>query len=107
MRFSGSQMSGYGNGWCDSVQAPLILITAFLRLARSTTFGRSAQASGGAGGTCGCRIAIWSMMKRVSGWRSISAVGVDVPPEQHVDREIVLNSRLTDPVEARVVRLAL
>src|SRR5262249_29787213 len=32
------QMSGNGYGSRDSVQAPLTLITAFLRLARSSTF---------------------------------------------------------------------
>jgi hypothetical protein len=40
-------------GSFDSVQAPVILITAFLRLASSTTFGRSAQGCGGAGGALG------------------------------------------------------
>src|SRR6202043_4070847 len=73
-RASGSQMSGYGYGSRDSVQAPLILITAFLRLASASTFGRSAHGCGGAGGVRRCRIARWSMMKRVSGWRSISVV---------------------------------
>src|ERR1700751_4389215 len=90
MRKSGSQMSGNGYGSFDSVQAPVILITAFLRLASSTTFGRSAQGCGGAGGTLGCWMPIWSMMNRASGWRSISAAAcVDVAPEQDVDREIV------------------
>ena len=42
-------MLGKGSGSLDSVQAPLPLITAFLRLARSSTFGRSAQGSRGAG----------------------------------------------------------
>ena len=56
-RFRGSQMSGNGYGSFDSVQAPLTLITAFLRLASSSTFGRSAQGFGGAGGTRGCRMA--------------------------------------------------
>jgi len=49
-RASGSQMSGKGYGSRDSVQAPLTLITAFGRLASSSTFGRSAQGCGGAGG---------------------------------------------------------
>ena len=40
-RASGSQMSGNGYGSRDSVQAPLTLITAFLRFARSSTFDRS------------------------------------------------------------------
>src|ERR1041385_2411622 len=74
MRAKGSQMSGNGYGSRDSVQAPLILITAFARRAGSSTFGRSAHGSGGAGGTRGCRMPRWSRMKRVSGWRSISAV---------------------------------
>ena len=51
----------------DSEQAPLTLITAFLRLARSSTFGRSAQGSAGAGGTRGWRMPRWSMMNRASG----------------------------------------
>ena len=38
-------------------QAPLTLITAFLRFARSSTFGRSAHGCGEAGGVRGCRIA--------------------------------------------------
>src|SRR5438876_39042 len=42
-------MSGKGYGFCDNVQAPLTLITAFLRRASSSTFGRSAQGCGGAG----------------------------------------------------------
>jgi hypothetical protein len=63
----GSQMSGKGYGSRDSVQAPLTLITAFGRRARSSTFGRSAQGCGGAGGVRGCMMARWSMMNRVSG----------------------------------------
>src|SRR5215831_10256896 len=106
MRLSGSQMSGYGYGCFDSVHAPLILITAFLRLARSTTLGRSAQGSGGAGGTFGCMTAIWSMIKRASGQRSISA-RVDIAPEQHVDREILFHRGANNPLKARVVRLLL
>src|SRR6516165_1166095 len=47
-------MSGKGYGSRDSVQAPLTLITAFGRLASSSTFGRSAQGCGGAGGVRGC-----------------------------------------------------
>ena len=43
-------MSGKGYGSRDSVQAPLTLTTAFGRLASSSTFGRSAQGCGGAGG---------------------------------------------------------
>jgi hypothetical protein len=52
----GSQMSGNGYGSLDSVQAPVTLITAFLRFARSNTFGSSAQGCGGAGGTLACWI---------------------------------------------------
>ena len=55
----------YGN----SVHAPLTLITAFLRFARSSTFGRSAQGSLGAGGVRGCMMPRWSMTNRASGWR--------------------------------------
>ena len=51
MRPSGSQIFGNGYGSFDSVQAPVILITAFLRLASSRTLGRSAQGCGGAGGS--------------------------------------------------------
>src|SRR6516162_5230282 len=80
-RASGSQISGNGNGSRDSVQAPLTLITAFLRLARSSTFGRSAQGCGGAGGVRGCRIARWSIMKRVSGWRSINVMPASTLPQ--------------------------
>src|SRR5262249_60613063 len=54
-RASGFQMSGNGYGSRDSVQAPLTLITAFLRLARSSTFGRSAHGCGGGGGGGGRR----------------------------------------------------
>ena len=80
-RVSGSQMSGNGYGSFDKVQAPVILITAFLRLASSTTFGRSAQGCGGAGGTLGCWMPIWSMMNRASGRRSISAVPASTLPQ--------------------------
>jgi len=73
-RASGSQMSGNGYGCCDNVHASLTLITAFVRFASSSTFGRSALGRGGAGGTRGYGIPRWSMMNRVSGWRSISAV---------------------------------
>src|SRR3977135_1848118 len=38
---TGSQMSLYGNGSWDRVQAPLILILIFGWLARASTFGRS------------------------------------------------------------------
>jgi len=41
-------MSANGYGSRDSVQAPLTLITALLRLARFSTFGRSAHGCGGA-----------------------------------------------------------
>src|SRR6266851_4782884 len=64
-------MSWKGYGCRDSVQAPLTLITAFGRLASSSTFGRSAQGCAGAGGTRGCMMPRWSMMNRVSGWRSM------------------------------------
>ena len=48
------------------------------------------------------------MMKRVSGWRSISAVPAStIAPEQDVDRKVVLDGRARDPVEARVIRRAL
>src|SRR3989442_5741751 len=83
-RASGSQMSGNGYGSLDSVQAPLTLITAFLRLASSSTFGRSAQGSGGGGGALGWRMARWSMTKRVSGWRSISAVAASKLPQNRM-----------------------
>ena len=59
----------------------MILITAFLRLASSTTLGRSAQGCCGAGGTLGCWMPIWSMMNRASGWRSISAVPASTLPQ--------------------------
>src|SRR5260370_24369821 len=72
---SGSQMSAKGYGSRDSVHAPLTLITAFGRLASSSTFGRSVQGSGGAGGVRGCRMPRWSRMNRVSGWRSM----IDAP----------------------------
>ena len=47
-------------GECPGTQragAALTLIIAFLRFARSSTFGRSAHGCGGAGGVRGCRIA--------------------------------------------------
>jgi hypothetical protein len=47
---TGSQMSLYGNGSWDRVQAPLILILIFDWLARASTFGRSAHGSAGGGG---------------------------------------------------------
>jgi hypothetical protein len=74
-------MSGKGYGSRDSVQAPLTLITAFRRLARSSTFGRSAQGCGAAGGVRGCMMARWSMMNRVSGWRSMSAAPASTLPQ--------------------------
>src|SRR5258708_12217699 len=70
---AGPRYPGNGNGSWDSVQAPLTLITAFLRLARSSTFGRSAQGCGGAGGGRGCRVARWWVIKRVSGGAAINA----------------------------------
>ena len=89
---------------CDSVQAPLTLITAFLRLASSSTFGSSAHGCGGAGGTRGCRMPRWSMMKRVSGWRSISAVPASrLSQHMQVDRKVVAHGGARDAVEARVV----
>src|SRR6516165_986482 len=83
-RASGSQMSGNGYGSWDRVQAPLTLITAFGRLASSSTFGRSAQGCGGAGGTRGCMMPRWSMMNRVSGWRSMSAVPASKLPQHRM-----------------------
>ncbi len=74
-------MSGKGYGSRDNVQAPLTLITAFGRLASSSTFGRSAQGCGGAGGTRGCMMPRWSMMKRVSGWRSMMAMPASRLPQ--------------------------
>jgi hypothetical protein len=50
----GSQMSLYGNGSCDNVQAPLILILMFGWLAKASTFGRSIHGSAGGGGWKGC-----------------------------------------------------
>src|SRR5213595_2691706 len=80
-RASGSQISGKGYGSRDSVQAPLTLITAFGRLASSSTFGRSVHGSRGAGGTRGCKMPRWSMMNRVSGWRSMSAAPASTLPQ--------------------------
>src|ERR1700736_408637 len=100
-------MSGKGYGSRDSVQAPLTLITAFGRLASSSTFGRSVQGCGGAGGVRGCMMARWSMMNRVSGWRSMSAA-----PASRLPQHSMLTGRShrtaarRDPVEARVVRIA-
>src|SRR3712207_8252143 len=48
MRPRGSQMSRYGKGSCDRVQAPVILIAMLGRAAKASTFGRSAK--GWAGG---------------------------------------------------------
>src|SRR6202158_3141440 len=112
-RASGSQMSGKGYGSRDSVQAPLTLITAFGRLASSSTFGRSAQGCGGAGGEGGGKMARWSVMERGGAWGGRHArlhdpqmvddesrVGVaihqrgalvQVAPAQDVDRKVVAN----------------
>ena len=49
-------MSEKGYGSLDNVQAPLTLTTALGRLARSSSFGNSAQGCGGAGGV---RHGIW------------------------------------------------
>jgi hypothetical protein len=46
-------MSGKGYGSRDGVLAPLTLITAFLRLASSSTFGRSAPGLRRGGAACG------------------------------------------------------
>ena len=100
-------MSGNGYGFCDSVQAPLTLITAFSRSASSSTFGRSTHGCCGAGGVRGCRIARWSMMNRASGWRSINAAPASTFPQaQYVNRKVVLYGRAQDAVDARVIRLA-
>jgi len=107
-RASGSQMSGYGYGFWDSVQAPLTLITAFGRRASSSTFGRSVQGCGGAGGTRGCKMPRWSMMNRVSGWRSIRAA-----PASRLSQHRMLSGKsyrtagACDPVETRVIGRAL
>src|SRR5271155_1222562 len=107
MRARGSQMSGKGYGSRDSVQAPLTLITAFGRLASSSTFGRSAQGCGGAGGTRGCRIPRWAMDEpRVGMPIDQRSTHVQIAPEQHVDRKIETSGCTQYPVEARVVRLA-
>ena len=87
---------GNGYGSRDSVQAPLTLITQFGRLASSSTFGRSAQGSGGAGGTRGCRMPRWSMMNRVSGWRSISAV-----PASRLSQHRMLSGKSSEPPRAQ------
>src|SRR5262249_15763767 len=96
-RASGSQMSGKGYGAFDSVQAPLTLITTFGRLARSSTFGRSAQGCGGAGGTRGCRMPRWARVKRVLG---------DGPGEE-VDGKGVAKGGAQDAVMPRIVGAAL
>src|SRR3974390_966155 len=99
-------MSGNGYGSFDSVQAPVILITAFLRLVTSTTFGRSAQGCGGAGGTIGCWMPTWAE-PRVGGAGEQPRARLDVALEQDVDREIVVDGRAQDAVEPRIVRRAL
>ena len=48
-----SQMSGYGNGSWDRVQAPEFLMATLSNSARETTLAKSAKGSGGAGGTKG------------------------------------------------------
>ena len=49
-RRSGSQMSGYGNGWCESVQAAEILMATWSSSASEATRGTSAKGSSGMGG---------------------------------------------------------
>jgi hypothetical protein len=46
--------SRYGNGSCDSVQAPVILMATMGYSASASTFGNSAQGCAGGGGSNGC-----------------------------------------------------
>ena len=50
----GSYISAYGNGSCDSVQAPEILMATFSHSASESTLDRLPNGSGGAGGSNGC-----------------------------------------------------
>jgi len=99
-------MSGNGYGFCDSVQAPLTLITAFLRLARSKTFGRSANGSFGAGGVRGCggnaaRCAVELAVLDAYGVPLIT-LDVNLRERPSLDPGVVAG-KLTDDVAALVV----
>ena len=62
---------------------------------------------GGAGGVRGCRIARWSMMKRVSGWRSMSAAPASrLPQHSMLTGKVVTGGCARDAVEAGIVRVA-
>jgi len=98
-------MSGNGYASRDSVQAPLTLISAFLRLAKSSTFGRSAHGCGGAGGVRGYRMPRWSMMKHVSGRdRSTPCPHPGCPQHNMFTGKSCLTAARA--VEARVSRVA-
>src|SRR6266516_3979609 len=107
-RASGSQMSWKGYGCRDSVQAPLTLITAFGRLASSSTF----REVGPGLRRCGrhARLHDAQMVddeSRVGMAIDQRSARVQVAPAQDVDRKVVANGCAQDAVEARVARLAL
>src|ERR1700757_3749208 len=81
-RSTGSQISSYGNGWCDIVQAPLIFTLTFSYWANASSLGRSAQTSAGTGGRAGCSRPRWSMTMTVSRCRWMCGSPLSRMPQQ-------------------------
>src|SRR2546427_9848654 len=96
-------MSGKGYGCWDSVHAPLTLITAFGRVARSSTLGRSAQGCGGAGGGRG-----WPQAPRgrgepgAGGGAGKGGAAAPFPPDSQVYRPAVPTAAPREAAERRV-----
>src|SRR5215831_15619747 len=104
IRQSGSQISLYGNGSCDNVPAPLILIAMLSCAASANTFGRSAQGCGGGGGSNGCCSPRWSITNClcVGISRGVLAGLLEALPAQEVDRQGVPRRGGKDAVEAGI-----
>src|ERR1700733_6867509 len=99
---TGLQMSLYGNGSWESVQAPVILILTFGYCASASTFGSSAHGSAGTGGGKGCCRPRWSMTMTVSGFLAASCWAWSRRPQTHVHRRAVLSRGGEDAVDAGV-----
>ena len=105
-RSTGSQISSYGNGWCDIVQAPLIFTLTFSYRAKARSFGRSAQTSAGTGGRAGCKRPRWSMTMTVSGCRSyVRQPFVEDAPAQQIDRQTMFGGGSESAVQTGMVRV--
>src|SRR5215831_15647202 len=104
-RSTGSQISSYGNGWCDLVQAPLTFTLTLSYRAKASSLGRSAQTSAGTGGRAGCSSPRWSITMTVSRCRWMCGSPLSRMPQHSIDRQTMFGGGSESAVQTGMVRV--